>query len=327
MSKITILGGGAWGSTIGQVLVDNRNQVLIYDINEKYVEKINNHQHPIFNFSLLNIKATNDLQTALDYSDIIILCVSTQQIRSLFKQINLILKKKKKSFINVSKGIELKSKKIISQILLEEINSDKITNYACLIGPSHAEEVVQRKITFLLAASKSDDFLSRISQIFSSSYLKIDFSYDVFGCEICSAFKNALSFVSGIVELENFSQNAKSAFITFGIQEMKKILEIFPVEKETFLGLAGLGDLIVTSFNLNSRNYQAGKKINLGENLEKVLSSSSQVIEGIYNLEVFYHLSIEKKIFLPLIQSSYQVVFQKKPIDCIFANILKKSYD
>jgi glycerol-3-phosphate dehydrogenase (NAD(P)+) len=323
MKKITIMGGGAWGSTLGQVLTDNKHQVLIYDNNETYIKKINNQQHPIFDLFLQKIFATNDLEKALNFSDIILLCIPAQKMRSFLRQINSLLKVPK-NFINASKGIEINSNKMMFQITKEEINANNLKNYASLLGPSHAEEVILRKITFLLSSSDNKSFREDIVDIFSNpNYLKINTSEDVMGSELCSAFKNALSLVSGILDNNNFKNNAKAAFISLGIIEMKKVLEFFEKKTDICLGLAGLGDLIVTAFNENSRNYQAGKKIRLGIDLNEIYSNSFQTIEGVNNLKVFYELSINKKIDLPIIQNAYQVVFQKKPFEHILSKILE----
>ncbi|WP_017193650.1 NAD(P)H-dependent glycerol-3-phosphate dehydrogenase [Vaccinium witches'-broom phytoplasma] len=323
MKKITIMGGGAWGSTLGQVLTDNQHQVLIYDNNETYINKINNQQHPIFDLSLENIVATTDLEKALNFADIIVLCIPAQKMRTFLQQINPLLKKPK-SFINTSKGIETNSNKMIFQITKEEIDPDKLKNYASLLGPSHAEEVILRRITFLLSSSDDKVFSEEIVEMFSNSYyLKINASDDVMGSELCSAFKNALSLVSGILDNEDFQTNAKAAFISLGIIEMKKVLEVLDMKTDIVLELSSLGDFIVTAFNENSRNYQAGKKIRLGIDLNDIYANSFQTIEGANNLKVFYDLSIEKNISLPIIQSAYQVVFEKKPLKNILSKILE----
>ncbi|MDC9032106.1 NAD(P)H-dependent glycerol-3-phosphate dehydrogenase [Columbia Basin potato purple top phytoplasma] len=328
MKKITIIGGGAWGSTIAQVLADNKKEILIYDINKEYINKINQHKHPCFDVLLSDkIKATDDLKKALDFSDFIFLSVPAQSMRNLFQKINQNLTLGK-NFINLSKGIEFKSNKIISQIIQEEISANKIKNYAFLAGPSHAEEVVLRKITFLNAVSLNQKFALAISQMCSNeTYLKVSTLSDVAGCEICSSVKNALAFISGILDNSRFLTNARSAFITFSLIEMKKILILFLNinSTETFLSLVGIGDLIVTVFNKNSRNYKAGKQIQMGESLEQIYNKTTQVIEGIYNLKVFYHLAVKNKVNLPIIESAYKAVFDKNAsVNDILFNIFNK---
>ncbi|MDV3168045.1 MAG: NAD(P)H-dependent glycerol-3-phosphate dehydrogenase [Candidatus Phytoplasma stylosanthis] len=326
MKKVTIIGGGSWGLALSQVLTDNKNEVLIYDNDTEKIKKINDRKHPFLDILLpINIKATDNLKQALSFSNFIFLSIPTQNMRSLLKQINLIIDFPK-NFINTSKGIEYKSNKIISQILKEEIDMNKIQNYAYISGPSHAEEVIIRKITFIEVISLQKSFALQISKLLSNpNYFKVIVSNDITGAEICSSFKNALSLVSGILDSQNFSDNAKSAFITLGLKEMKLILNLFSSTSEkTVLSLSGVGDLIVTSFNKKSRNYQFGQKINLGESITNILKNSKQTIEGIHNLKVFYNLAIQNKIKLPIIENAYQVIFQKKSIKFLLKHIFEQ---
>ncbi|MEZ0180590.1 NAD(P)H-dependent glycerol-3-phosphate dehydrogenase ['Camptotheca acuminata' phytoplasma] len=326
-AKLTIIGGGAWGSTLAQVLTDNEHEVLIYDNNLKYIEKINNRQHPFFDVALSSkITATNSLEKALSYSEYIFLCIPAQNMRSLFKEINKNLHLSK-NFVNLSKGIEYGSNKIIFQIIQEEIDKDKIKNYASLFGPSHAEEVIYKKITFLTISSLCQNFAFEIANFFSNKdYFKVFVSQtqDIVGFEICVSLKNVFALISGILDDDSFGTNARAAFITFSISEMRLFLNLFNVSFDTMLSLVGIGDLIVTAFNNNSRNYQAGQKIILGQTIEDISQQNNQIIEGIYNLKVFYNLSLQNKMNLPIIESAYKVIFEKKPISLILESIFSK---
>ncbi|MDV3157197.1 MAG: NAD(P)-binding domain-containing protein [Candidatus Phytoplasma australasiaticum] len=323
--KITIIGGGAWGTTLAQVLSDNGHLVLVYDNNIEYVNCIKKHKHPVF-IKTLNrkIQATYVLSEALLYSDLIILCIPAQKIRLLLREINVILKQQSKNFINVSKGIEVESYKTIQEIIKEELDSFKIGNYGCLMGPSHAEEVIEGYLTFLVSASSNLQFAKFINHIFTNkNYLKVFVSNDVYGCEICSAFKNVLSLISGVLDRNNFKNNAKSAFFSIAIMELYKLMKYLGFSLETILSVAGLGDLIVTSFNENSRNYKAGLQIGLGLDIKSICHKSQQTIEGINNLKAFYRLMLDKNIELPLIESAYQVIIENKSINYLFKVIMK----
>ncbi|MDO7983598.1 MAG: NAD(P)-binding domain-containing protein [Pigeon pea little leaf phytoplasma] len=324
--KISIIGGGAWGTTLAQVLADNGNLVLVCDNNIEYVNRIKKHKHSVFDKNLNpNIQATFCLSEALLYSESIILCIPAQKIRLLLREINSILKKQSKNFINASKGIEVASAKTIQEIINEELDLFKIKNYGCIMGPSHAEEVINCYLTFLVAASLNSKFTNFISHIFANAnYLKIVCSNDVYGCEICSAFKNVLSLISGILDMNNFKNNAKSAFFSIAMLELYELMKYLQFSLETILGVAGLGDLIVTSFNEDSRNYRAGIQIGLGIDIKKIYLNSCQTIEGINNLKAFYHLMLEKNLKLPIIKSAYQVVIEKKPVNCLLETIINK---
>ncbi|MDO8063990.1 NAD(P)H-dependent glycerol-3-phosphate dehydrogenase [Candidatus Phytoplasma bonamiae] len=324
--KISIIGGGAWGTTLAQVLADNGHLVLVCDNNIEYVNRIKQHKHSVFDKNLNpNIQATLCLSEALLYSELIILCIPAQKIRLLLRKINLILKKQSKNFINASKGIEVASAKTVQEIIKEELDLFKIKNYGCIMGPSHAEEVINCYLTFLVAASSNSKFTNFISHIFTNAtYLKVVCSNDVYGCEICSAFKNVLSLISGILDIKNFKNNAKSAFFSIAMLELYELMKYLRFSLETILGVAGLGDLIVTSFNEDSRNYRAGIQIGLGTDIKKIYLNSYQTIEGINNLKAFYHLILEKNIKLPIIKSAYQVVIEKKPANYLLETIINK---
>ncbi|WP_334347410.1 NAD(P)H-dependent glycerol-3-phosphate dehydrogenase [Candidatus Phytoplasma prunorum] len=322
--KISIIGGGAWGSTLAQLLTDNDHQILINDINLEYVNKINNGQHPIFNHILKDIKATVSLSETLEHSDFIILSLPTRVMRLTLKKINKIISYPK-YFINVSKGMEIENYKIIYQIVQEEITIKNIKNYACVMGPSHAEELILRKLTLLVAASFDYSFASKVQKIFyNPKYLRVYSSNDLYGVEICSAFKNVLALISGVLDNFDFGYNFKAGFLSRGLLEMTKVVDFFKGDKKTVFGLTGLGDLMVTAFNENSRNYQAGKKIGLGEDVKDIIKNSSQTIEGINNLKAFYFLSLEKKIDLPIVKEAYQMIFNYKSIEIILNNLFKR---
>ncbi|MDV3199868.1 MAG: glycerol-3-phosphate dehydrogenase, partial [Candidatus Phytoplasma australasiaticum] len=167
-------------------------------------------------------------------------------------------------------------------------------------------------------------FAKFINHIFTNkNYLKVFVSNDVYGCEICSAFKNVLSLISGVLDRNNFKNNAKSAFFSIAIMELYKLMKYLGFSLETILSVAGLGDLIVTSFNENSRNYKAGLQIGLGLDIKSICHKSQQTIEGINNLKAFYRLMLDKNIELPLIESAYQVIIENKSINYLFKVIMK----
>ncbi|CAP18307.1 Glycerol-3-phosphate dehydrogenase [Candidatus Phytoplasma mali] len=322
--KISIIGGGAWGSTLAQLLTDNNHQILINEINLEYVNKINNGIHPIFNQILKDVKATVSLSETLEFSDFIVLCLPTRVMRLTLRKINKIISQPK-YFINVSKGMEIENYKIIYQIVQEEITIQNIKNYACVMGPSHAEDVILRKLTLLVAASLDFSFACKVQKIFYNyNYLRVYSSNDLYGVEICSAFKNVLALISGVLDSFDFGYNFQAGFISRGLLEMAKVVDFFKGDKQTVFGLTGLGDLIVTAFNENSRNYQAGKKIGLGMEIKDIIKNSSQSIEGINNLKAFYNLSLEKKIDLPIVKEAYQMIFNYKSIKIILNNLLKR---
>ncbi len=310
--KIGIIGGGAWGTTLGQTLIDNGHQVFIYDLNPNAVDKINRHYHPFFDTVLPeNEKATLDLKEVVDFAEYILLSVPTKAVRSVLKEINVLLNKKV-VFINVSKGIEPDTLKRISEIVEEEIDDNHLRGFVVLTGPSHAEEVILRKLTLLVSSSKDLDLAREIQLIFSNDqYLRVYTSSDLIGCEVGGAVKNAIAVISGACTGLGLGENARAAVITRGIVEIIRVVETMGGKRETAFGLTGIGDLIVTASSENSRNFTAGKKIGQGIPIDVIYKEQKQTIEGIRTIEAMHHLSEVYHIELPMINVAYQIITNK----------------
>lgn len=312
--KVSMIGGGAWGSTLAQVLADNKHDVLIYDIKKEFVDEINNnHQHPFFVGHVLpsGIKATSLLKEAIEFADIVVLCVPTKVTRSVCKSINEILKSKK-LFVNVSKGIEPDTSKRVSEIVYEEIDNSFIEGFVALTGPSHAEEVIERKITLLVSASNDLECAKKIQLIFNNNaYLRVYTSSDLIGCEIGGAIKNAIAVVSGVSTGLGLGENARAALISRGILEIVEITKALGGKESTAFGLAGIGDLIVTASSENSRNFTAGKKIGLGQDVEEVVNNSVQTVEGVRTILAAYEIGKKYNLSLPIINIAYEVIYNK----------------
>ena len=325
--NISVIGGGAWGTTLAQVLADNSHQVLIRDINEAFVEKINNkHLHPYFDEIIpTDIKATLDLEEAINFSDTIVLCVPTKAMRMVLTEINPMLKTKK-LFINVSKGIEPDSSKRVSEIVEEVISKKYLTGYVCLSGPSHAEEVILRKATALVAASKDAKLRKEVQKIFANeNYLRVYTSEDVIGVETGGAIKNAIAIVSGVASGMGLGENARAMLITRGVKEIVSIVVALGGKMETAYGLSGIGDLIVTASSMNSRNFQCGLRIGKGMTIDEAVGSVVQSVEGIRAIMAGYEIGKKYKLDLPIINIAYEVVMGKLNAKEALAALLHRS--
>ncbi len=309
--KIGIIGGGSWGTTLAQALTDNNNLVLINDVNSDFVKKINEtHLHPFFDKPIPeSIKATTNLEEVADWSDYLVLCVPTKFMRGVLKNLYMV-SKNKKTLINVSKGIEPSTSLLVSQIVEQEMK-EKVESYVVLSGPSHAEEMIDRKFTCLVSASKNPEAAKKVQLIFSNDkYVRVYTSDDVVGVETGGAIKNAIAVVSGIATGLGLGENARAALITRGIRETIKVVEILGGKTETAYGLSGIGDLIVTASSMNSRNFQAGLRIGKGEDYKHVLETSAQTVEGIRTIEAAHEIGKRYNTELPLIDLAYSVLFE-----------------
>ena len=323
--KISIIGGGAWGTTLGQTLHDNGHSVLIYDLNPNAVTKINNHFHPFFDTVLPNeVRATTNLNEVILFSNYFLLSVPTKAVRSVLKEIDQLLEKPS-IFINVSKGIEPDTLKRVSEIVEEEIKDNHLKGFVVLTGPSHAEEMILRKLTLLVSASKDEELAKEVQYIFSNEkYLRVYTSTDLIGCEVGGAVKNAIAVISGICTGLGLGENARAAVITRGIVEIVRVVEMMGGKKETAFGLTGIGDLIVTASSENSRNFTAGKKIGQGLTMDQIYKEQKQTIEGFRTIEAMHQLSLTKSVELPMINSAYEIIFNGLPIAEGLSNLLSR---
>lgn len=308
--NVAIIGGGSWGTTLAQVLSDNGHIVRIRDINPDFVKKINTaHQHPFFDTEIpYNITATLSLREAVDFSDVLILCVPTKAMRQVLREINSLLTAKK-LFVNVSKGIEPDTSFRVSQIVTEEVEENHLQGYVVLSGPSHAEEVILRKLTSLVAASEDIALATKVQHLFSNdTYIRVYTSDDVIGVETGGAIKNAIAIVSGIASGMGLGENARAFLISRGVKEIVSIVMALGGKMETAYGLSGIGDLIVTASSLNSRNFQCGLKIGRGMAVEEAIGTINQSVEGIRAILAGHEIGKKYHLELPIIDTAYLVV-------------------
>ena len=328
--KVSVIGGGAWGTTLSQALSDNKHEVLIREINADYVNRINEeHTHPFFDVTIpSSIRATLSLEEAVEFSDVIMICVPTKFIRSVLTEINVLIKEPK-LFINVSKGIEPNTSYCVSQIVSEVIEPNKLKGYVNLSGPSHAEEMILRKLTALVSASHNEEHAKFVQDLFSNKcYLRVYTSNDVIGVETAGAIKNAIAIVSGICSGMGLGENARAFLISRGVLEIVKITEVLGGKTQTAYGLSGVGDLIVTASSNNSRNFQCGLKIGRGMNALDAEQSISQTVEGIKTIKAAYEIGKNYNLDLPIIDNAYLIVTgqlsPKDALDIILNRSLKE---
>lgn len=326
--KASVIGAGAWGVTLAQTLCDNNNDVIIYDVNKSFIDDINKGMHPFFpGQKIEKMKGVYSLEEAISHGEYIVLCVPNKYLRGLLKQINEIISTPK-IFINVSKGIEPDTLKCVSEIIYEEIDNKYIWGYASLSGPSHAEEVILRKLTLLVSASYDIEIAKKVQLLFANSeYLRVYTSDDVKGCEFGGAIKNAIAIVSGILTGVGLGENARAALISRGILEIVRVVEVMGGKKETAYGLTGIGDLIVTASSENSRNFKAGREIGKGMSAEAAVNNSVQTVEGVRAVLAAYQIGKTHHIELPIINAAYSVLYDnvspKEAITQVLSRALK----
>lgn len=330
--KTAVIGTGSWGTALAQVLADNGQDVILYGIDAGEIRDINeNHRNSkFFPEVVLNpaLKATGDLQEAAD-ADIILLAVPSAAIAPVTRRVAEVLKKKA-IWINVAKGFNPGTNERLSVVLRREIPSEKLSSVVSLIGPSHAEEVVERQLTTIDAVSLKEEDAKTVQKLFSNGYMRIYTGTDEIGSEFGAAVKNVMAIASGIIAGLGYKDNTRAALITRGLQEMIRFGTHFGGEYKTFIGLTGVGDLIVTCSSWNSRNFQAGYQIGRENDVKHFLETNKKTTEGIRTAKIVHDLAKQEGIDVPICEEVYQILYEgKEPKLCasdLMLRDLKKEF-
>lgn len=317
--KSVIIGSGSWGTALAQVLQDNHQDVIIYGIDENQVRDINeNHRNSIFFEDVeLNpeLKATMDINVVKE-ADIVLLAVPAFAIESICQQIDPLLSKKT-IIINVAKGFHPETNERMSEVIRRSISQDHLSSVVSLIGPSHAEEVVIRQLTSIDSVSLNVDDATKVQELFSNQYLRIYTGCDEVGSELGVAIKNVMAIASGIIAGLGYQDNTRAALITRGLQEMIRFGTHFGGNPQTYIGLTGVGDLIVTCTSVHSRNFEAGYKIGKENDVTDFLATNKKTVEGVRTAKIVHNIATENNIDMPICEEVYQILYQgKEPRTC-----------
>lgn len=322
MSKITVLGAGSWGTALALVLCDNQHQVTLWTHNSEQKlqlekDRVNNKYLP--GVSLPNsLHISDNLNQSVDEADAILLVVPTKAIRNVCKQLNAILDKPT-LIIHASKGIEPDTHLRISEMIREELDENQIKDIVVLSGPSHAEEVGLRHPTTVTAASEIKDTAKTTQELFMNSYFRVYTSTDVIGVELGGALKNIIALGAGISDGLEYGDNAKAALITRGLAEITRLATNLGANPLTFIGLSGVGDLIVTCTSVHSRNWRAGNLFGKGMNIDEVEEELGMVAEGIRTTKAVFQLANKINVKMPITQGIHTIIFDdeepKKVVD------------
>jgi glycerol-3-phosphate dehydrogenase (NAD(P)+) len=313
--KITVLGAGSWGTTLALVLHQNGHHVTCWSIEKEDIELINKtRENRRFLPGILipdDIFFTNSLSESLKSVDVVVVAVPSQAVRSVLEQIKTITKIRP-IWVNVAKGIENKTLLRVSQVIQQvmEIEQEKI---AVLSGPSHAEEVSRYIPTTIVAASKSSETANLIQKLFTRPYLRVYTNMDISGVELGGALKNIIAVAAGICDGAGFGDNTKAALITRCLVEINRLGIKLGAKPDTFAGLSGMGDLIVTCMSKHSRNRYVGEQIGKGRTLQDILNEMIMVAEGVKTTESAYNIAQNEGVEMPITEKVYQTLFQNKP--------------
>jgi glycerol-3-phosphate dehydrogenase (NAD(P)+) len=313
--KIAVLGAGGWGTTLAILLNENGFDVTLWEFNPEYAKTLNEYRENFYYLPKVkipsSIKITNDLESAVQKKNILVIATPTQFIRSSFSEI-ADFNFKNTLLVSVSKGIENKTFFLVSDILLDIFKKVRRENLLCLSGPSHAEEVSRKVPTAVVCASEDISKSKIIQKIFSNKYFRVYSNDDLIGTEVGGALKNVIAIAAGISDGAGFGDNTKAAIMTRGINEIMRLGLALKGKRETFFGLSGIGDLIVTCSSVYSRNRSVGEQIGRGKKLETILKDMKMVAEGVATTKAAFELSKKLNVELPITHQVYNILFKGK---------------
>ncbi|MCS7229879.1 MAG: NAD(P)H-dependent glycerol-3-phosphate dehydrogenase [Candidatus Kryptonium sp.] len=311
--KVSVIGAGSWGTTLSLLLYDNAHNVKLWFRRSDYLEKVRSNRENILYLPGIKIPdeilLTSDLNEAIDESEIIVLAIPTQHLREFLSREEF-EKCKDKVVVNVAKGIENKTLMRISEILFDVLKVNE--NYCILSGPSHAEEVSQKMPTAVVVASSNKDVAKLVQGVFMNQYFRVYTTDDVIGVELGGALKNIIAIATGIADGIGFGDNTKAALMTRGIAEIVRLGMAMGARFETFSGLSGIGDLIVTCTSKYSRNRFVGEQIGKGKKLDDILKNMVMVAEGVWTTISAVELARKLEIEMPITNAVYDILFKGK---------------
>ena len=312
-TRIAVLGAGSWGTTIAIHLHKKGYNVKLWEYYLENVKLMNKtRKNPLLAGIGIpeDIPILHNLKETISKASVIVIAVPSQTVRALLKGIRGRVSKEV-IFVNLSKGIEEETLKRMSQVI-SEVMDHPLEKTVTLHGPSHAEEVSREIPTAIVAASTDIDTAKRIQGIFVSSYLRVYTNADIIGVELGGAIKNIIAIASGISDGMGLGDNSKAALITRGLFEITRMGIKLGAKEETFAGLSGVGDLIVTCQSKHSRNRYVGEEIGKGRKLRDILDGMTMIAEGVNTCRTVHQMSKRYEVCMPISEEIYNVLFNYK---------------
>ena len=315
MAKISIMGAGSWGTALAVLLHQNGHEVVLWSCLQDEVDMLNEKREHASKLPgvMLDpaISVTSDLEGSLKDPDAVILAVPSPFTRNTAKSMREYVREGQK-IVNVAKGIEETTLMTLSEIIEEEIPQADVS---VLSGPSHAEEVGRGIPTTCVVSSKERSTAEYLQGIFMSPVFRVYTTPDMLGVELGGSLKNVIALAAGTADGLGYGDNTKAALITRGIAEIARLGTKMGARQETFYGLSGIGDLIVTCASVHSRNRKAGYLIGQGYTMEEAMKEVKMVVEGVYSAKAALQLSQKYEVEMPIVAEINKVLFEGKPAD------------
>lgn len=319
MAKVSVVGAGSWGTALAMLLCNNGHDTMLWSHREEQAEELRTARENKAKLPGVKIPeeihVTSDLSEALIDKDVIVMAVPSVAVRTTAKKMSSHIRYGQ-VIVNVAKGIEEGSLMTLTDMIEEEIPNCQ----ACVLsGPSHAEEVSRGLPTTCVVGAKTRALAEYLQNIFMSSVFRVYISPDILGIELGAALKNVIAaWQQGLQDGLGYGDNTKAALITRGITEMERLGVAMGAKAETFYGLSGIGDLIVTCASVHSRNRKAGFLMGQGRTMEEAMKEVNMVVEGVYSAKAGMELAKKYHVEMPIIEQVNEVLFEgKTPADAV----------
>lgn len=313
--KVAVLGAGSWGTALAMVLADNLHEVRLWSHNEKHVNTMNEtHKNEKYLPDIelpTNIEFFHEIEEAVKDVSAVLLVVPSKAVRDVCQKLARCLTGRHVLLVHGAKGIEPGTRLRVSEVIMEELPEEIYGQVVVLSGPSHAEEVSLRHPTTVTVSSVDMELAKNVQDLFINERFRVYTTTDMIGVELGGSLKNIIALGAGISDGLGYGDNAKAALITRGLAEIARLGTSMGASPLTFLGLAGVGDLIVTCTSVHSRNWKAGNMLGKGMKLNDVLEQMGMVVEGVRTTKAAYQFAQEQGIEMPITKGIYRLLFEE----------------
>lgn len=311
--KLTVIGAGSFGSALAEVAMRCEHEVLLWAHDPKVAESIReSRSNPVYlptaKFAS-NVTATSSLSEAASFSDTVLTVVPSHHYREVLKQFATHLGDKKVRVISGTKGIETESLKRVSE-MTSEVLGDRLLAFGSISGPTFAAEMSREDPTTAVIASQDAEFAAEVQSSLSNKTFRMYRSTDVVGVELSGSLKNVIAIAAGVVEGVGFGSNTTAALITRGLHEIRRLGSALGGQPETFAGLAGMGDLVLTCTGSLSRNRAVGVELGQGKSLTEILNETRRIAEGVKTCKAAKQLTDRHGIEMPIISEMYRLLYE-----------------
>lgn len=311
---VSVIGAGSWGTTLASILAESTGKSYLWARRKEVAQEINYSKtnRTYLDDAEINpcVLALTDISKAAEESEYLVIAVPSKYFRRVIESLKPFVRPEHK-FLSATKGIEQDTLKRMSEILMEllEAGEDRI---AVLSGPNHAEEVIRKIPSATVIASKNPELAREFQNLLMRPYFRVYIHTDVAGVEVAAAVKNVIAIAAGISDGLGYGDNTKASLITRGLAEMARLGKVCGAQSSTFLGLAGVGDLVATATSRHSRNRNFGERVGRGEKIEEILSSSKMIVEGVTSAKSVVQLADRYKIDMPITREVYEIIYNGK---------------